>query len=271
MAGKASPKNRPTRSLTAPHDAIPSRRRRTPHANSNTVRDSTYSWRVYDSEGTNRFSSADATYQSQFGRATIATSEYGSNKGAAASASADLSGSVSALGGSVKLGPTVTDSLVLVDAGAPGVKVMEDNRPIGVTDRFGQLLVSGLRGFQDNKISIDPNSLPLNAQVGQTEALVNPKSRSGVVVDFRVATNVHDAEVIFKDASGEVIPTGARVEGPGGKSVAIVGYDGRAYLSDLHAQNTFVVRADKLSCTAQFDYAIAGARVRPTIGPVVCR
>ena len=39
-----------------------------------------YRWRVYDSEGTNRYSSADATYQSGYGRATIATSEYGSNK-----------------------------------------------------------------------------------------------------------------------------------------------------------------------------------------------
>lgn len=81
---------------------------------------------------------------------------------------------------------------------------------------------------------------------------------------------MHDAEVILKNASGAVIPTGARVEGPGGKAVAIVGYDGRAYLSDLHAQNTFVVRADKRSCTAQFDYFVTGASVRPTIGPVVC-
>jgi outer membrane usher protein len=230
-----------------------------------------YGWRVYDNEGVNRFSAAEATYQSQYGRASVAAAEYGWNKSAAASSSADVAGSVSALGGSVKLGPTISDALVLVNAGAPGVTVLEDNRAIGVTDRFGQLLVPGLRGFQDNKIAIDPNTLPLTAQVLQTEAIVTPKTRSGVVVDFKVAASAHDAEIILKDSSGAFIPAGARTEMMQGKGAAMVGYDGRLYLTDLSPHNQVSVRTDRTSCTAEFDYSAAKDAVRPTIGPVICK
>jgi len=230
-----------------------------------------YGWRVYDNEGATRYEGADATYQSQYGRASVAAAQYGWGKSAAASSSADLAGSVSMLGGSVKLGPTISDALVLVDAGAPGVTVLEDNRAIGVTDRFGQLLVPGLRGFQDNKIAIDPNTLPLTAQVLQTEAIVTPRTHSGVVVNFKVAANAHDAEIILKDANGAFIPAGARAEMGSGKVAAMVGYDGRLYLTDLAPHNQVVIRSDKASCIAEFDYSVAKGAARPTIGPVVCK
>jgi outer membrane usher protein len=149
--------------------------------------------------------------------------------------------------------------------------VLEDNRPIGVTDRSGQLLVASLRGFQDNKLSIDPNTLPINAQTSQTEAIVDPKSHSGLFVDFNVATNAHDAEIILRDAHGVDLPTGARVVGGDGKDLGSVGYDGRVYLTGLSAHNEVHVRADKMACAAAFDYAAPKGGVRPTIGPIICQ
>jgi outer membrane usher protein len=230
-----------------------------------------YGWRLFDNEGATRGTNAEGVYQSQYGRATINAAQYGSGNSMGGLATADLQGSVSALGGSVKFAPTIVDSVALVDAGAPGVTVLEDNRPIGVTDRSGQLLVASLRGFQDNKLSIDPNTLPINAQTSQTEAIVDPKSHSGLFVDFNVATNAHDAEIILRDAHGVDLPTGARVVGGDGKDLGSVGYDGRVYLTGLSAHNEVHVRADKMACAAAFDYAAPKGGVRPTIGPIICQ
>jgi outer membrane usher protein len=230
-----------------------------------------YGWRLFDSEGVNRGTNAEGVYQSQYGRATINAAQYGWGNSVGALATADLQGSVSVLGGSIKLAPTIVDSVALVDAGARGVTVLEDDRPIGVTDRSGQLLVSGLRGFQDNKLSIDPNTLPINAQTSQTEAIVNPKAHTGVFVNFNVAIDAHDAEIILTDAHGVDLPAGARVAGMDGKDLGSVGYDGRVYLTGLSARNEVRVRADKMTCTAAFDYSGTKGGVRPTIGPTTCQ
>jgi len=56
-----------------------------------------------------------------------------------------------------------------------------------------------------------------------------------------------------------------------GKVAAMVGYDGRLYLTDLAPHNQVVIRSDKASCIAEFDYSVAKGAARPTIGPVVCK
>ncbi len=158
----------------------------------------------------------------------------------------------------------------MVDAGAPGVTVLEDNRVVGKTDASGRLLVTGLRGFQDNKISIDPTTLPLDAQTSSTEVIARPRSRSGVVADFNVKTSPHDAEIVLTDEAGNPLPAGAKVDRPGGDAT-VVGYDGRAYLEDLAQHNALKVRANDRTCLVAFDFTPARGAARPTIGPLVCK
>ena len=162
------------------------------------------------------------------------------------------------------------NSFALVEAGAPGVAVLEDNRLVGKTDSSGQLLLTGLRGFENNKISIDPTTLPLSAQTGMTETTLRPRGRSGVLADFKVAVDARDAEIILTDASGAPLPPGGRVEYSGG-SPSVIGYDGRTYLGGLAPQNVVRVHSEGKTCTAAFDYHAATGAARPTIGPIPCR
>ena len=230
-----------------------------------------YGWQVADTEGTNRYSSAGGAYQSQYGRGTVSVGEYGVGGTASGVGTVDFAGSVAAMGGAVRLGPTAHDAIGLVDAGAPGVKVFEDNRQIGVTDFGGKLLVSGLRSYQDNRLSIDPTSVPANAQVGLTETLARPKAMSGVVVDFKVSTSGRDAEIILKDEKGAIIPASATVELAGSTQKGIVGYEGRTYLGGLEGHNALTVKYDGRACDAAFDFKPNPAKARQTVGPFICK
>ena len=227
-------------------------------------------WRIVDNEGANRYVEADGAYVTPAGKATFTAGQYGSRAASTAQGSADFAGSIATLGGAVKIAPTVADSLALVDAGAPGVTVLEDNRVIGKTDSSGRMVLTDLRGYQDNKISIDPTTLPVSAQAGITEINIRPRSRSGVIADFKVAESAHDAEIILTDDAGALLPPGGRVEIRGAEP-AVVGYDGRAYLSGLSSHNVVLVRTNGKSCQAEFDYAPKQGAVHPTIGPVRCR
>jgi len=226
-------------------------------------------WRINDNEGANRFTEADASYLSPVGKASATVSQFGGGANAGALGSAEFTGSVAALGGAVKLAPVIPDAFTLVDAGAPGVTVLEDNRVVGKTDPWGQLLVPNLRGFEDNKIAIDPMTLPLSAQASLTETDARPIAHTGVVADFKVVTEAHDAEVILTDATGAPLALGARVEYAGGPP-AIVAYDGRAYLVGLARHNVLTVHAAGKDCSAEFDYQSAKGATRPTIGPIKC-
>ena len=130
--------------------------------------------------------------------------------------------------------------------------------------------MTDLRGFEDNKIAIDPLTLPLSARSSLTETNARPVARTGVVSDFKVVTDARDAEVILTDAAGAPLALGAKVEYPGGPP-AIVGYDGRAYLVGLAAHNVVTVHADGKDCSAEFDYKSEKGAARPTIGPLQCR
>jgi outer membrane usher protein len=229
-----------------------------------------YGGSLSDQEGVDRYLHATAAYQSAVGRATVQATQYGAGGNAAAAASAEFVGSVAALGGGFGFAPQIPDSFAMVDAGAPGVAVLEDNRVVGKTDSSGRLLVTGLRGFQDNKIGIDPTTLPLDAQTSATEMSARPRAQSGVVADFKVKTNARDAEIVLTDEAGAPLPPGAKVDRPDGGAAA-VGYDGRAYIEGLAPHNVVKVRANGQTCLAAFDFASAPGAARPTIGPVVCK
>ena len=228
-----------------------------------------YGGTLEDSEGHDRYARATAAYQTAMGRASAVVTQYGTGKTAAAEASADFSGSVAWLGGGFGFAPQIADSFAMIDAGAPGVTVLEDNRPIGKTDSSGRLMVTGLRGFQDNKVGVDPTTLPLTAQVGATELTLRPRARSGLVADFKVRDDGRDAEIALVDDKGAPLPAGSQVERPGG-GTATVGYDGRAYLAELAAHNALVVHTEGRTCVASFDLPQERRRVRAMVGPVSC-
>lgn len=166
----------------------------------------------------------------------------------------------------------IDDAFALISTdGVAGVPVSLENRPIGVTDAHGHYLLTGLKAWQPNRLSIDTLALPAQMQADAVRIDAVPAGRRGVRVDFGLQAR-HAALVVLRDATGQPLPLGSRIRrrDDNGKTV-FVGYDGQAYLEDLDMHNAFVVfTPDGARCEADFELD-AGHGDLPYIDPLPCR
>jgi outer membrane usher protein len=225
-----------------------------------------YGWRIHDSEGTATYRGAGAAYRSSVGQIEGNVQQ----NGRAAGGYVQAQGAVAAMGGGVFLSNRIDDAFAVVDVGVPDVDVLYENRPAGKTNAQGQLLIPNLKSYQKNKIAIDPNGLPVDADAPLTQDLVAPADRSGIIVGFGVKTEVKAAVVILSDKNGKFISPGSRGRLVGTDETFVVGYDGRAYVKGLGATNTVVVAAAEAECRASFLFTPKTNR-QVVIGPVVCQ
>lgn len=221
-----------------------------------------YGWSLNATQGETSMRGGSASYRSAVGIARIT----GVQQGRIASGMAQFDGAIAVTPSGVAAGPPVNDSFALVNAGAPDVTVLHDNRPVGKTNFFGSALVPTLRAYERNKIAIDANTLPPDAIPATTEAIVAPMYRSGVGVDFGVETKVKSATLILKSPDGTFIETGRRGRVNDGERF-MVGYDGRAYVRRLAPTNTITVNLGDRDCAGIFDYDPSSSRAIE----VVCR
>ena len=223
-------------------------------------------WRVRGSYGQNDIVAASGSYRSAIGRAEAGVERYNDN----VRANAQFEGSIIAAGGGAFLSNRVDDAFSVVDVGAPDVEVFYENRPIGKTDKRGKFLVTDLRSYEANAISIDPSNLPLDASVETTRQVVRPSDRSGAVVDFNVSAENTPVLVTVRDEAGEYIETGASAKLNGSEDT-IVGYEGQVYIENAASSNTLSVQqSNGENCTVTFN-APATTSGRTTIPDAVCR
>jgi outer membrane usher protein len=225
-----------------------------------------YGARVRDSEGAVRYRSASASY-----RASAATVEAGveQSQGNVVRGMGQIDGAVAAMGGGIFFSNHIDDAFAVVDTGTRGIPVFHENRPVGETNSRGQLLVPNLRAYGNNKISIDPKGLPVNAEVETVENVVAPADRSGVLVNFATKSDVQVAVVILVGPNGKPLPVGSKGKLDASNGDFIVGYDGRAFVKELKSANAVTVTLDKSECHAAFDYT-ASQDSQVVIGPVSC-
>lgn len=223
-----------------------------------------YGWRVRDGEGAAASRDANFSYRTPYARVAVGASQTsGDARGAY-----EVEGAIASMGGGVFFANRIDDAFAVVETDAPGVPVMQENRPIGVTDSRGLLLIPTLRSYDKNQISIDSRNLPVDAEIKTTRNVVAPADRSGVLIDFGVKTNVSSALLVFTLPTGAVVPIGStgRTESD---ETFVVGYDGQAFLKDLKPHNSVRIDEADGTCQAEFDF-----RPRPgdqvIISPVVC-
>jgi len=230
--------------------------------------DTDWSWNVQgqNSESRGMSASAQANRSFQVMDLNLGVNSAGNDQNAYAGAS----GSVVLMGGNLFASRRLSDGFALVStSGVPGVPVKSENRPVGVTDGGGRLLVPRLRSYQHNKISIDPLGLPVDVRIDTISKDAVPRHGSGLNVEFRIE-RVQAATVILQNSAGQFIPMGAQAtlnDAP--QSTSWVGYDGRLYLEGLQAQNHLTIQDGDTQCALRFPYVYAPGTL-PEIGPLVC-
>ena len=166
---------------------------------------------------------------------------------------------------------TIFDSFAVVDTSPlEHVRVYQDNRDVGTTDKTGRLLVPDMRSFDVNHIGIEPTDVPADATLNIDKQVVRPQDRSGVVVRFPIQFS-HGALLRLVDQSNTPIAVGSTVTLRATGVKVSVGYDGEAFVEDLSSHNELIVdRVDGRTCVTDFDYKPIPGDI-PTIGPLRCQ
>lgn len=191
-------------------------------------------WQLQSAEGsyTQRYGEVD--YKGTQGRASLTMAQ--SNQ--STSQRAGLRGAVAWMDNSLFLSNWVDDSFAVVNTqGAQNVGIYTENRYAGKTNNSGQLLLTDLRAYDVNKVSVDVLDLPLTLQMDQNEQYVKPRDRSGVVINFKTK-RTSDVNLVLKAPNGDFVPVGSSVKIRENGQQAPVGYEGAAYLSELGPINT---------------------------------
>jgi outer membrane usher protein len=149
-----------------------------------------------------------------------------------------------------------------------GVAVARSGQVVATTDRHGLALVPGLLPYQMNVLTIDPDQLPFDINIGGVRKAVVPYARSGVTLDFPVRRS-HNVLAILQQPNGARVPPGARVTVSPGNQEFIVAKRGEVYLMDLHESNHIEVRWDDGGCS--FPLALDPAKGgEAQVGPLIC-
>ena len=226
-----------------------------------------FGWRTTVTRGATERISAAATYRASAVDVDVLAVANRSDTWVSATAA----GALISFGGDVRAVNRVDDAFAIVDVGAPGIDVLANNRPVGKTGDDGRAFVTGLLPYHANKITIDPTILPPDTEASVTSSNVNPRSRSGVIVDMKVKPAQPSALVQFVLPEGEPVPAGAvgRLADNDAEEF-IVGYDGQAFISRLSENNTAVIQYEDKSCTSTFSFrARPGEQVQ--VNSVLCK
>ena len=191
-------------------------------------------WQVQTTDGAYQQRYGEVDYKGRNGRANFTVAQ--SNN--ITSQRAGVRGAIAWMDNSVFFSNWVEDSFAVVNTeGARDIGIYTENRYAGKTDRNGQLLITDLRAYDVNKVSVEVLDLPMTLQMDHNEQYIKPRDRSGAVISFKTK-RTSDVNLILKTASGEYVPVGSTVTIRENGQKAPVGYEGAAYLSELLPVNT---------------------------------
>ncbi|MGG6196937.1 fimbria/pilus outer membrane usher protein [Pantoea allii] len=183
---------------------------------------------------------------------TYGTAAAGYSYGASGrQADVSVAGGVIAHRHGVTLSQPLGDTVALVSApGAAGVGV--GGWPGVSTDGRGYTAVSGLADYQDNTVSMDPTTLPDDADVPQTDVRVVPAAGAVVMAAFRTRSGAR-ALVTLQHPDGTPVPFGAQVNVAGQEgSAGLADGSGQAFLTGLPPAGRLMVRAGSVRCQADY-------------------
>jgi outer membrane usher protein len=141
---------------------------------------------------------------------------------------------------------------------------------IAVTDPKGIALVPNLGPYVANQIRLNPQDLPLTADVESIEQIVVPAWRSGVKVNFPVRAG-RAALVKINLEDGQPAPPGAVLRIENDKQEFWVARRGEAYVTGLQPGSRVELTWDGQHCPIEIVLPPAGKDDIARVGPVVCK
>jgi outer membrane usher protein len=221
-------------------------------------------WRVSDVEGARRFRSATVLRRGAHADVQAQLAQTGGTSYGSLSVDGAL-----VVDGGVYASRPLVGAFAIVDAGAPDVPILHQNRLVGRTNARGRLLVPDIRPFERAYISLDITALPLDTVVTEPSQRIRPTGLGGVRVRFKVDRKQGSALLHLVDEAGADLPVGATVANTG--TDLVIGYDGLVMVDGLKARNRLAVRFGTAQCTAEFAFHPGGkGEGLQRLGPITC-
>ena len=149
-----------------------------------------------------------------------------------------------------------------------GISFQGNNR--GYTNKKGQAFVTDLQPYQENRIQLDPKTLPLNAAFDNLEQIVVPSANTGVKVIFPVNQGRAALIQIILDEDKQPAPVGAEIELLGTNKTFFVARKGLAFVTDLQANNHLRMKWRDKTCDLSIAMPAEKQDDITRIGPVMC-
>ena len=163
------------------------------------------------------------------------------------------------------------DSIAIVKVGdLKGIPIYNQNQIMTHTNDQGLAFVK-IRPYEKAKISIDPNTLPLDVDLNETKREPVAYAKSSVLVDFSIVRLKHVLVTILQ-ADGSFVPSGAKVEIKGQEEIFYVGRRGEVYISNLEDVSHLTITWKENSCEFNVEYKSAeiSDSDEKRIGPLKC-
>ena len=181
---------------------------------------------------------------------------------------ADFNGAATLLGGQLRSARQVNNSFALVNVGGlPEVPIYLDNQLVAHTDASGWAVLHDLREYEPNRISVDPQEVPLDTTIGSRQLVLAPTYRSGVLAKFPVE-RVQSGTFRLVTQEGVPLPAGATVTFKG--QTFPVAYDGVTYVTGFDHGMAGTASWEGNHCTFRLDPPPADDPL-PDMGTVICR
>lgn len=221
-----------------------------------------HGWRV----GASQDGSYEAMWRQRFAAAEIevqALRNFGYD-----GQSIQASGGLSWMADRINLSRHVHGSFAVVEVGGlPDIPVYLENRLVARTDADGKAVLPNLLAWHANRVSIDPDDLPLDVSLGTRALAVRPGYRGGVMVKFPVDRG---SQAVFRLLlpGGDAVPVGAEVRINGGSFPVAMG--GFTYVTTLTHGTGGVAQWPGGRCSFRVEPPPAGDPL-PDMGEIVCR
>ena len=142
----------------------------------------------------------------------------------------------------VTLAQSLGDASILIRA--PETEGLGVNRGNAIyTDWRGYSIVPYASAFQRNRVAINPQTLPADAEIQDPVQEVIPTEGAMVVANF--SPRLGQRMLLTLTHAGKDIPFGAVVTSDDGQFSTLVGQHGQAYLSGTQANQTWLVKWGK--------------------------
>lgn len=223
-------------------------------------------YRVLAGSGAGDRSQATLLLQNAVGTYSLeAARSYGSN-----GYRAGASGGLAFLGGHAYPSRRIDDSFAVVKVGDyAGIDVYLDNQPVARTNDAGYALLTRLRPYQSNVVAIQPERLPLDAEIADLRLELTPARRSAASADFPVRpARAALLRIVLDD--GAPLPAGAVVSVVDRAEEFPVARRGEAYVKGLAHRSIVRARWQGQHCDIEVSLP-EHAGPLPVLGPLSCR